>query len=652
VKHSTRQTGTLMALVAASLTVAMAVGCAGVKAPDLGGSGGNGARGGLGGARAGLGGHMTCNGLCADFPTDPVIDPSAPSSAPSMFGGAPSGAGPCVVEPQDNTLYPNNWLAPHISVQGTSGLLQITVHSDLEANDLVVYTSGTSWDWGSNPTTKTAWGLLANHVVDQPIAVTVRGVSGGASTTHFIIASVSATGKMVFWAANPSKLDIDIKVCRATPTECADASELRGFAVGDATTIPVLAINQVQQTTQDDSGNSSPVTCIGCHSGTPDDGFVTFVDSYPWRAVTASVQGTGVPQPSGMSYPTVTPGGLQALLQPGWGPFSFTKTGGSGQFWQTGLKIGVASLGLKDPLTPDNSNGPDQNDSPNLAWINLEAPNAHVHQNSDAGNWTYVSYAAGAGITSNNALGIIPRTGDPYGAAMPNWSHDGTKIVYASTNASISSRLNREVANPAPNTSDPTQNATQQNSNAARVGGLTNLYTVPFNGGLGGAANPVNGAATTAYEEYYPAFSPDDEYIVYTRVPAGQVMYANPSAELAMVPAAGTTSDAISLAANAPPACSGKVSPGVNNHWAKWSPDVEFGPMGKYYWMIFSSNRAGFTGTTSTGRTVQISQLYLAPVIVTETGIETFPAVYLWNQPTDHVNTTPAWDTFDIPVIP
>ena len=47
---------------------------------------------------------------CADFPSAPIIDPNSPSTVPSnaasQFSGSPSGAGPCVVEPEDGSLYP------------------------------------------------------------------------------------------------------------------------------------------------------------------------------------------------------------------------------------------------------------------------------------------------------------------------------------------------------------------------------------------------------------------------------------------------------------------------------------------------------------------------------------------------------------------
>jgi hypothetical protein len=178
---------------------------------------------------------------------------------------------------------------------------------------------------------------------------------------------------------------------------------------------------------------------------------------------------------------------------------------------------------------------------------------------------------------------------------------------------------------------------------------MTDLYTVAFNNGLGGHASPVAGAATSQFEEYYPAFSPDDKFIAFTRVPAGQVMFANNSAEIAIVDNGGNVQ---TLAANKPPACTGKSSPGVNNHWPKWSPEVASTGGASYYWLVFSSIRAGLPAVTGLdGVAHEISQLYMAGVRVDETGVATFPAVYLWNQPTDHVNTTPAWATFMIPPV-
>ncbi|MEP6652965.1 MAG: hypothetical protein ABJA82_06375, partial [Myxococcales bacterium] len=79
------------------------------------------------------------------------------------------------------------------------------------------------------------------------------------------------------------------------------------------------------------------------------------------------------------------------------------------------------------------------------------------------------------------------------------------------------------------------------------------------------------------------------------------------------------------------------------------------GTDGKYYWIIFSSNRTGITPVKSRYgpmRTVEISQLYMAPVVLNEFNKPTsYPAIYLWNQPKDSVNTTPAWSTFMIPTV-
>jgi hypothetical protein len=46
------------------------------------------------------------------------------------------------------------------------------------------------------------------------------------------------------------------------------------------------------------------------------------------------------------------------------------------------------------------------------------------------------------------------------------------------------------------------------------------------------------------------------------------------------------------------------------------------------------------------------SQLYITGIVVEGGKITTYPGVYLWNQPTDTSNNTPAWDVFQIPSVP
>ena len=91
--------------------------------------------------------------------------------------------------------------------------------------------------------------------------------------------------------------------------------------------------------------------------------------------------------------------------------------------------------------------------------------------------------------------------------------------------------------------------------------GATDLYEIPYANKAGGAAVRRSAARRRPdHEEYYASFSPDDRLIAFTAVPAGQEMYANPSAELYVV-AHGEHRRGDQAAANAPVACSGKVEP-------------------------------------------------------------------------------------------
>jgi hypothetical protein len=514
---------------------------------------------------------LPCNGLCTDFPASPVITGGAPAGAAAMFAGAGVGAGPCIAEPESGTLLPNNWLRPRVKVSAPgASLLQIVFHSSKEAHDLVVYTAADSWIMD-----KPIWQGLASHVVNTPIQVSVRALGAGgatsASATSFTIAPVDARGKMVYWAL------------RGYDASDPANTELFGFGVGDEHVVSVLKVPDVQQTT---SGAS--ISCIGCHTATPDGAFVGFTGNYPWGNALASV----APGATGQMPAFLGTSGVDALTQDWHGIITF-----SGQHWAAGEHIAVTSQSSQavDPAA-------------NLIWMELDS----------------------------GSSGVLARTGDPAGAAAPNFSHDGTKIVYTSTDANQDGRLGV---------------------------GTADLYTIPYGARAGGAARPIAGAADPNFAEYYPAFSPDDQLVAFNRLdqsdanltPTGQPydggMFFNPAAEIWVVAAAGGAP--LRLAANDPPACTPPVKPntrvypdkaGWDNSWAKWSPEVGVANDSKYYWLVFSSYRYDVSPPRG--------QLYMTAVVTTETSVTTYPAVYLWNQDLATSNHTPSWEDFQIPIVP
>jgi hypothetical protein len=608
--------------------------CAKVSQINVDGSGGgpgNGTGGRFGGGSGGAI-ALACIGKCTDFPAAAILDTGVSGDPSGMFSGTPPTAnGPCITEPEDGTLFPNNWLRPRVKFTKAAGkMAQIRLHAANQQNDLVAYTTADTWIVPAQ-----VWGGLRAHQTADAVTVTVWVQGAGSSASKFTTAPVGAGGSLVFWAAKATEVDKNLD------TECPkDAtgqpalscymndSQLMGFKVGDEKAIPVLTIPQIVQPSKDNNNKTSHVRCIGCHTGTPDGNFVAFNDAWPWRGVMAGISPTNV----GTVPPYVTTGGTETLWQPALGVMTFTKL-----HWSDTDRTAVTSYSLSTPNQGDWFNAP-KSARPNLAWFDLASPAVPLTNGNfsgDPANPTQIFPLMGTN------MGIIARTGDSRGGTTPNWGHVDDTIVYTSTDAALDGRLdNQPVPNPNPN--NETHNV-----------GHADIWKVPFNNRAGGVATPLAGADTTTFEEYFPSFSPDDRLVAFNRVPVSQPMYANPNSEIAVIPAAG--GKATVLRANQPPACTGKTSPGVNNHWAKWSPDVKPGSEGTYYWVVFSSNRTDIAPVQSqhgARRLINISQLYVAPILVGELdAITTFPAIYLWNQPTDSVNTTPAWESFQLPPV-
>ena len=256
--------GLAAALVVAGCGFRPAGGASATGGAMSGGAGGLGGTG-TGGATtdAGRGGAagsapMQCN-PCSDFPPDPILDMPPGGTPPppdvgTTFGPAGTGSssgGPCLLDPEPDSLFPRNWLRPRFEIQPGAGedVFEIRVHADIETNDLVVYTKSTVWTMPA-----TFWTALSTNVIDQPITVSVRGLVSSAGAVALgpsetiSIAPVTAPGTIVYWTTT-------------------GGSALKGFSIGDESVVTVI------------TPAVTPGKCVGCHSSTPGGQFIGLSNS-------------------------------------------------------------------------------------------------------------------------------------------------------------------------------------------------------------------------------------------------------------------------------------------------------------------------------------------------------------------------------------
>jgi Tol biopolymer transport system component len=161
-------------------------------------------------------------------------------------------------------------------------------------------------------------------------------------------------------------------------------------------------------------------------------------------------------------------------------------------------------------------------------------------------------------------------------AMFPDWSPDGNTIVFV--------RSATACAASAPNFGQASIYA---------YGG--SLVTLTNTGGTWGNEQVLLQAAT-GENNYYPSFSPDGQWIAFTRASTstksswsvansactGQdgsgLSYDNPSATIFIVPAAGGSPTELTAANGAPM---------KTNSWPKWGPKAD----GEFLWLSFSSTR-------------------------------------------------------------
>jgi hypothetical protein len=379
---------------------------------------------------------------------------------------------------------------------------------------------------------------------------------------------------------------------------------LKGFSVGEEGSVDALKPLQVtQKVVANDiaiggfSQGPTQVTCIGCHTSTPDPSYVTFNAQWPWPAVFASITKDAPGAVASFVGPVA-----QKLLNPA-------------QSWPGDINpymLGVQTFNAKDHWTQGDRIDVTTRGSGNAAkliWMNLDA----------------TSEAQGTGWDE------IARNGDVNpSACAPSWSHSGDMIAYSSV----------------------------LNCSDGRVdSGPADVKLVPYANRKGGQVKAL--AAEAGADEYYPAFSPDDLLVAYNRTKGATTLYNQPAAEVYVVLATGGTPTR--LIANDPPACTGRTSPGVQNSWPKWAPKAYDVPGGKtYYFLIFSSIRSAIDVSAAScppgvnGGPVRIpncrSELFVTGIARGADGsLSTHGAVYMWNQSQDTNNLTPVWDVIEIP---
>ena len=155
----------------------------------------------------------------------------------------------------------------------------------------------------------------------------------------------------------------------------------------------------------------------------------------------------------------------------------------------------------------------------------------------------------------------LPGADDPrYVQTNAVWSPDGTEIVFARAGVYKSERLEQKNAALIDENDVP---EFTRDGKPFRY----DLYRIPFNGGKGGEAVPIEGASANGQSNYFPKYSPDGKWIVFTK--SDSYMLLQPDSELWIVPTSGGEARRL------------RYNTERMNSWHSWSSN------GK--WLVFSS---------------------------------------------------------------
>jgi len=148
----------------------------------------------------------------------------------------------------------------------------------------------------------------------------------------------------------------------------------------------------------------------------------------------------------------------------------------------------------------------------------------------------------------------LPGANDPrYAQVNGVWSPDGQYIVFDRAEAQDAYPEGRKIAEYA---NDPNEPQVKYD-----------LYRIPFNGGKGGTAEPIEGASRNGMSNSFPKVSPDGSWIVYVQAHNGLLM--RPDSHLYIVPAKGGAARRM------------RCNTSLMNSWHSFSPNGR--------WLVFSS---------------------------------------------------------------
>ena len=228
--------------------------------------------------------------------------------------------------------------------------------------------------------------------------------------------------------------------------------------------------------------------------------------------------------------------------------------------WNTDLRVGQTRVGFMSQISPDG-----QYVLSTFAGKDQTIPSSYFVTNFKDYRFLQVFYPT-RGILAfySRATGRrepLPGADDPrYVQTDGVWSPDGKYIVFARAEAQDAYK---EGQQPPLEANDP---------NEVQI--KYSLYRVPFNGGRGGKAEPIEGASNNGMSNSFPKISPDGKWIVFVKCRNAQLM--RPDSLLYIVSSTGGVARRM------------RCNTSRMNSWHSFSPNGR--------WMVFSSkSRSPYT---------------------------------------------------------